>query len=93
VIKDTIEKLKELIRGRKYAYGQVFNRQSSDVRLVLKDLARFCRAHETTYHQDPRLHAALEGRKEVWLRIQNHLELSEFELFELHKAKDATRGG
>lgn len=49
---------------------------------VLRDLAKFCRATETTFHTDPRLHAALEGRREVWLRIQKQLGLTPEELFE-----------
>lgn len=51
---------------------------------VLKDLARFCRAHKSTFHEDPRAHAMLEGRREVWLRIQNHLNLTQSELWALH---------
>lgn len=48
---------------------------------VLDDLAKFCRAHESTFHADPRIHAALEGRREVWLRIQQHLQLSDEQLW------------
>jgi hypothetical protein len=43
---------------------------------VLIDLAKFCRANETCFHTDARLHAVLEGRREVWLRIQQHLHLT-----------------
>ena len=42
---------------------------------VLEDLARFCRADQTTFHPDPRVHALMEGRREVWLRIKEHLDL------------------
>lgn len=48
---------------------------------VLADLAKFCRAQESTFHPDPRVHAALEGRREVWLRLCQHLELSEHDLW------------
>jgi hypothetical protein len=51
---------------------------------VLEDLAKFCRATETTFHPDPRVHAVAEGRKEVWLRIQRHLQLSDDQLWALH---------
>lgn len=51
---------------------------------VLIDLAKFCRANVSCFHPDPRLHALAEGRREVWLRIQNHLGLSEAELFALY---------
>jgi hypothetical protein len=50
---------------------------------VLCDLARFCRARESTFHPDPRLHAVAEGRREVWLRISNHLRMTDDELYEL----------
>ena len=92
MIKDSVEAIKNLIRGRTFAYSQVFQKNSKFSRVVLKDLAKFCRAHETTFHADPRVHAALEGRKEVWHRIQEHLNLDEHELFELHKVKDIPRG-
>ncbi len=47
---------------------------------VLADLARFCRADETTFDTDPRVSALLEGRREVWLRITKHLNLTPDEL-------------
>lgn len=57
------------------AYIQVFNPENIYTKDVLKDLARFCRAHETAFSPDPRIHAVLEGRREVWLRIEKHLKL------------------
>ena len=42
---------------------------------VLADLARFCRAEEPCWSEDQRHHARLEGRREVWLRIQAELKL------------------
>jgi len=51
---------------------------------VLEDLAKFCRANESCFHEDPRVHAALEGRREVWLRIQQHLNLTDEQLFALY---------
>lgn len=51
---------------------------------VLEDLAKFCRAHETCFDADPRLHALAEGRREVWLRIQQALRLDGDELFRLY---------
>lgn len=52
---------------------------------VLIDLATFCRASETTFHPDARVNAVLEGRREVWLRIANHLNLSSEQLFALYR--------
>lgn len=57
--------------------------RSPEGQRVLADLATFCRAAEPTYSPDARLHALLEGRREVWLRIQNHLQLSPDELYAL----------
>ena len=76
--------LKEIflfLRGRRESYRRVFD--SPDGKAVLADLAKFCRASVTTFHEDPRAHALAEGRREVWLRIQNHLRLSEDDLWQL----------
>ena len=45
---------------------------------ALKDLASFCFAYETTFHlsQNARTQAMLEGRRQVWMRIEQHLKLS-----------------
>jgi hypothetical protein len=51
---------------------------------VLADLAKFCRAHETCFHPDARAHAVAEGRREVFLRIQRHLNLSDEQLWQLY---------
>ena len=47
---------------------------------VLADLARFCRADESTFNADPRVEGVLQGRREVWLRITKHLNLTPDEL-------------
>lgn len=73
------------MRARKRAYQDAFNSPSGAE--VLIDLARFCRANETTFDPDPRLHAALEGRREVWLRIQQHLNLTSQDLADLYQGK------
>lgn len=51
---------------------------------VLIDLAKFCRASESTFHTDARAHAVAEGRREVWLRIQRHLQLTDEQLWALY---------
>lgn len=51
---------------------------------VLCDLAIFCRANESTFNSDDRLHAVAEGRREVWLRIQKHLQLNDEELLNIY---------
>lgn len=68
------------LRGR--AYRLTFTNAAGNE--VLKDLAQFCRADKTCFHADPRLHAVAEGRREVWLRIQNHLRLEPDELYAIY---------
>jgi hypothetical protein len=69
---EALSKIKDKLIARQQAYGQVFS-SGEFAKAVLKDLARFCRAEKTTFHPDARVHAALEGRREVWLRIQEHV--------------------
>jgi len=49
---------------------------------VLADLARFCRADEPCWSEDARHHARLEGRREVWLRIDAQMKLPAEELLQ-----------
>lgn len=77
-----VEKARGFLRTRKASYQQVFEGHGA-AREVLMDLAQFCRADETTFHNDPRKSDVLIGRREVWLRIQEHLHLSNEELFKL----------
>ena len=78
-----------MFRGRKYAYQLVFDKENKYTQAVLRDLAKFCRAHETCFG-DAKTQDLLEGRRQVWLRIQQYLKLSEDELIELHKVKELT---
>lgn len=71
----------DFIRRRKRDYQLTFNRRSPPAVAVLRDLAKFCRATETTFMADPRQHALLEGRREVYLRITQHLNLSSEDLY------------
>ena len=64
---------------RRRAYVLAFSSPAGQE--VLADLARFCRAGETTLHADARIHASLEGRREVWLRIMQHLHEKPDELY------------
>lgn len=87
ITKELVEKAKVFLKTRKFAYHQVFHKENVYTKEVLKDLANFCRAHATTFNPDERVHAVLEGRREVFLRIQQHLNLSEDELWELYGRK------
>lgn len=85
MLKATVSSLKLMFQDRKRAYQQTFTPGVAPS-AVLEDLARFCRANETTYMKDERLSAVLEGRREVWLRIQNHLNLTTDELYKIYTA-------
>lgn len=76
--------LKNSIQKLQQAYTRTFEINSPFVQAVLDDLANFCRANETTFHADPRVHAVLEGRRETWLRIKNHLEMDQEQLLKLY---------
>lgn len=77
-----IEKAQQYLARRRTAYLRTFLNPMGEE--VLRDLAKFCRAHETTFAADPRAHAVAEGRREVFLRIQAHLRLTDEELWRLY---------
>jgi hypothetical protein len=77
----------DLLHDRKVAYSQTFNLEGEAAKAVLADLARFCRADKSTFHPDARIHAVYEGRREVYLRIQDHLNKSVAELAEAYGAR------
>lgn len=79
-----IDRALNLIVARQQAYQQTFGGGSPFIKLALGDLARFCRANESTFHPDQRVHAVLEGRREVYLRIKQHLEMTAEELQKLY---------
>jgi hypothetical protein len=53
---------------------------------VLADLRRFCKATVSTFDPDPRVHAMLEGRREVFWRIIGFLNVDEAEVLKLVEA-------
>lgn len=87
MIAELREKLIGIFRSRRSDYMTTFNNPVGE--RVLADLAEFCRARETTFHTDGRLHAILEGRREVWLRINKYLNLSDREIQQLIEKKGA----
>lgn len=73
----------DLLRTRKRSYQLTFN--SIHGQEVLKDLITFCRANETCVVPGDRDRSlVLEGRREAWLRIQEHLNLSISDLATLY---------
>jgi hypothetical protein len=81
LLSESLEAARRFFLGRQQSYKQTFKGPVAED--VLRDLARFCRANASTFHEDARLHAVAEGRREVWLRIQNHLRLSPEDLWRL----------
>ena len=69
------------ISRRRQAYQLVSNQPAGQI--VIQDLAEFCYGYETCYDPDPRIHARKEGRRDVWLRLQAHLKLTDDQLFDI----------
>ena len=92
MIREKIDVFKRNLHGLSFAYNRVFDKKSPYTKDVLKDLAKFCRAHESTFLPDQRAHAVLEGRREVWLKIQEHLQLTMDQIYELHKINEIIPG-
>lgn len=82
-MREVVEKAVAYLQRRRRAYITSFAGPVGA--LVLADLARFCRANESTFHPDERPHLLLEGRREVWLRIQQHLNLTDNELAAIYR--------
>lgn len=74
-------KVEEFLDARTQAYKQTFDGPHGET--VLEDLSKFCRAHQSTAHANPYMAARLDGRREVWLRIQQHCNLDKETLWNL----------
>lgn len=93
VLEEEVHKTLDFLRTRsrnfKLAFaGKKLDKYSPDTQAVLIDLARFCRANNSCFDADPRKHAVAEGRREVWLRIANHLRLSPTELYAIYSGRN-----
>lgn len=75
-------KLNPFLRHRSVAYQKTFN--NPEGRKVLADLRRFCRATQPTADvNNVYTTYLLEGRREVFLRILAHLNLTEEDIIHL----------
>jgi hypothetical protein len=81
---DPLEVVKDRLRDRTNAYRSVFNAATPAGFTVLQDLAWVCHAHRDVFNKDPLEMARAVGRREVWLRIQHHLALTEGQLVALY---------
>lgn len=75
----------DFLRRRKIDYQLAFTSPAGQA--VLIDLAKFCRADDNAWHVDVRQSDLLAGRREVWLRIQKHLNLTPDQLYELYAGR------
>ena len=66
---------------RRRSYQATFN--SPEGKEVLKDLVVFCGQNKSSYSQNPHEMAFREGRREVWLRIQAHMKISDDDIWKL----------
>lgn len=76
-----VEAARAFVSRRQQCYARTF--AGPEAAVVLKDLAKFCRAGKSTFHTDPRIDALQAGRQEVWLRIAQHLKMTEDDLYKL----------
>ena len=89
-----IERLRQAIFRRRMAYRHLFaHGPATDI--VLADLARFCYANRPTTvvspisrQVDPIASAIAEGRREVWLRLMGHINLSDDVVTNLKEHQD-----
>lgn len=67
--------------GRRWAYRAVFTEDGVALRVaaqqVLADLRDFSFARTSAFDPDPVIMARRQGRRDVWLRISNYLNLDE----------------
>lgn len=71
------EAVERYLRNRKRAYSAVFSGkgEEGDIEFVMLDLAHFCRAYSTTFSESHARMSNAEGRREVYLRILDHVSL------------------
>lgn len=77
-----LDRARDFLARRRTAYVKTFMNPMGQE--VLVDLSQFCRANQSTFHPDARAHAVAEGRREVWLRIAQHLNLTDDQLWQIY---------
>ena len=90
IISRLVENTKIFLSNRKTAYCLVFKnpdkKYSGACQLVLEDLKKFCRANASTFDTNDRMAAYLEGRRSVFVRIAQHLNMTPETLYEIYNA-------
>ena len=86
-IQARLETILSYLRSRKINYKLAFGSPAGQA--VLRDLAPFCRARESAAVPGERDKTMiLVGRREVWIRIQQHLQLTDAQLLAIYGGKD-----
>lgn len=76
------------------AYRETFDSSKRWPRVVLVDLAHYCFANRTTHTgMGARGVGELEGRRQVWLRLQQFKHMTEEEIRELSRQVSVGEGG
>jgi hypothetical protein len=78
---------------RKKSYQSIFGKEGAIGSEAIRDLAKFCYAAKSTAVPNEHLSMVLQGRREVWLRIAEHLNLQPEELASLYGAVTVDRPG
>lgn len=78
---------------RKKSYQVLFGKSGVMGEEAMKDLARFCYAAKSTSVPNGELSRSLQGRREVWLRICEHLNLEPEELAAIYGAVTVDQRG
>ncbi len=74
----------DIITQRHIAWSRVF--AGPDGRIVEKQLSVFCCANASTFDKDPIKSAYLQGRKDVWILMQNYRHLTPLQLAAIYQA-------
>lgn len=90
-----LEALRRVVQRRRIAYTAVFGKRTPAVDFVLADLRQFCRFTTSTTvvspvagTVDPLASAQAEGRREVFCRIVQYLNLSDADIYKLVNRDD-----
>lgn len=76
---DVYMDVRKMAERRMHAYMRVFKAgapSKEDREIVMADMLHFTRGESTPWDADPRFHAVLTGRHEVWTRIKDHTRLT-----------------
>jgi|TARA_B100001971_G_C18047526_1_gene461000 hypothetical protein len=83
--------VRDLLLARSRSYQSVFS--GIDAEAVLADLERFCHANSTIFVEgDSHGTAQLEGRRQVWLRIQGYRNLTDHQIGEVAGQAETEEG-